>query len=112
MSAVSRKHMYGMFYSCSSLTSLNLSSFDTSKATHGGRFFSGCSKPTVLKLGAKFSWKGAKTSRVIAAPPAPSASKISGADGKWYISSGVGFAPADIPSNVADTYYASASLVP
>ena len=94
------------------LAYLDLSSFDTSKVTVGAGFFYAHSKLSTLKLGNKFSWNGAGSSRVIDAPPAPSASKISGADGKWYNSSGVGFAPADIPSNVAGTYYAAASLVP
>ena len=30
--------------------------------------------------------------------------------GKWYNSAGVGFAPDEIPSNVADTYYATKAL--
>ena len=34
--------MYRMFFSCSGLTSLNLSSFDTSKVTNMGSMFSGC----------------------------------------------------------------------
>ena len=37
---------------------------------------------------------------------------MAGADGKWYDTDGNGYAPADIPSNKAMTYYASKDLVP
>ena len=41
---------YGMFYNCSSLTDLNLSSFDTSSATGMYGMFSGCSSLINLEL--------------------------------------------------------------
>ena len=42
--------MSGMFNSCSSLTSIDFSSFDTSKVTNMNRMFSGCSSLTSLDL--------------------------------------------------------------
>ena len=36
--------MYRMFYGCSSLTSINLSNFNTSNVTYMYGMFSGCSK--------------------------------------------------------------------
>ena len=42
--------MYGMFGSCSSLTSLNLSSFNTANVTNMQSVFSGCSSLTSLNL--------------------------------------------------------------
>lgn len=45
--------------------------------------------------------------------PTPSAYYITGADGKWYAASdGARYAPSEIPSNKADTYYASILLSP
>ena len=43
-------NMLNMFYNCSSLTSLDLSSFDTSSVTNLVRMFSGCSSLTSLNL--------------------------------------------------------------
>jgi surface protein len=42
--------MSGLFYECSGLTSLDLSSFNTSKLTDTYRMFSGCSSLTSLDL--------------------------------------------------------------
>ena len=42
--------MFGMFYSCSSLTSLDLSYFDTSQVIDMGYMFSYCSSLTSLNL--------------------------------------------------------------
>ena len=39
-----------MFYYCSSLTSLNLSNFNTNNVTNMSRMFSSCSKLTSLNL--------------------------------------------------------------
>ena len=44
------KSMYGMFYNCSNLTSLDLSGFDTSKVTDMSSMFSNCSNLTSLDL--------------------------------------------------------------
>ena len=43
-------NMYAMFYECSSLTTLDLSSFDTSAVTSMVSMFSGCSSLTTLDL--------------------------------------------------------------
>lgn len=43
--------MYGMFYNCSKLVTLNLSSFDTSKVTDMNSMFSNCSSLKNLTLG-------------------------------------------------------------
>ena len=42
--------MYGMFYGCSELTTLDLSGFDTSNVTNMYRMFYGCSELTTLDL--------------------------------------------------------------
>ena len=44
------KSMYGMFYNCSNLTSLDLSGFDTSKVTDMSSMFSNCNNLTSLDL--------------------------------------------------------------
>lgn len=51
--------MAGMFNGCSSLTSLDLSGFDTSGVTYMLLMFDGCSSLDIVKLGSKFSFKGA-----------------------------------------------------
>lgn len=97
-----------MFHGCSSLTTLDLSSFDTSVVTKMSQMFYNCSKLQQVKLGNKFAWKS--TDGFL---PTPYSSYIPGADGKWYaVSDGTGYAPRNIPSNKADTYYASKDLLP
>lgn len=44
------KSIYNMFYNCSSLVSLDLSSFDTSNVTDASYLFSGCSSLTSLNI--------------------------------------------------------------
>ena len=127
-------NMGGMFQDCSSLTTLNLSSFDTSNVTDMSGMFQDCSSLTTLdvsgfcmpnivrvmymydycsklqrvKVGEKYNWKG-----INGYLPVPNASYIPGADGKWYaLSDGKGYAPENIPSNKADTYVASQTLLP
>ena len=97
-----------MFYNCSSLTSLDLSSWDTSSVTNMDYMFDYCSKLREVTLGEKFAWVGKA-----GCLPTPSTSNIAGADGKWYAKYALtAYAPEDIPSNKADTYYASKSLLP
>ena len=55
------------------------------------------------------NWKWVGTNGYL---PTPSSAYITGADGKWYDTDGNGYAPADIPSNKAMTYYASKNLLP
>ena len=47
-----------MFYGCSSLSSLDLSGLDTSKATDMRSMFDGCSSLRTVALGEKFSFEG------------------------------------------------------
>ena len=44
-----------MFYNCSSLTSLDLSNFDTSNVDYMSSIFNSCSKLSNLKLGANWA---------------------------------------------------------
>lgn len=98
--------MYGMFYNCSFLEVLNLSSFNTEKVEKMRGVFYNTIRLRKLLLGDGFSLMSDTDI------PAPSANYIPGADGYWYNSSGDAFATSKIPSNVADTYYASILLVP
>lgn len=94
-------NMNYMFGGCSSLTTIDMSGFDTSNVSNMDWMYSGCSKLKQVTLGAKFAWKSA-----YGYLPTPSG-------GQWYAASdGRGYAPEDIPSNKADTYYASKSLLP
>ena len=128
------KNMDSMFFNCTSLPSINLSNFNTSSVTNMNNMFAACSsiisidlssfdsssvtsmqnilganfRLTEITLGDKFEWKG-----IDGYLHAPSENNIPGADGKWYaMSDKKGYAPADIPSNKADTYYASKDLLP
>lgn len=94
-------NMNYMFGGCSSLTTIDMSGFDTSNVSNMDWMYSGCSKLRQVTLGAKFAWKS-----TYGYLPTPSG-------GQWYATSdGRGYAPEDIPSNKADTYYASKSLLP
>ena len=91
-----------MFFGCGSLTSLDVSHFDTSKATSMDSMFFGCTKLQEVAFGEKWKWVG--TDGLL---PAPSPQYIDGADGLWHAKSdGAAYAPKDIPSGKADTYYA------
>lgn len=98
--------MYGMFYNCSYLEVLNLSNFNTEKVEKMKGVFYNIIRLRKLLLGDSFSIMSDTDI------PAPSANYVPGADGYWYNSSGDAFAPSEIPSNVADTYYSSILLVP
>lgn len=94
-------NMQSMFSGCSALTELNLTGWDTSKVTNSSYIFLDTFNLQKLSVGSKV------TSIILAKLPAPSSKYITGADGKWYSkSAGTGYAPADIPTNVADTYTA------
>ena len=97
----------GMFEGCSSLESLDLSSFDTSSVLELRRTFVGCSSLREVSLGAGFVFKDSD-----GALPTPDPASIPGADGRWYAASGSSYAPADVPSGKADTYYAVRSEIP
>lgn len=90
-----------MFYDCSGLTSLNLSGWNTVSVTDMSEMLVGCSLLEQFTIGEQF------VIPVDNAPfSAPSSTYIPGADGNWYTSDGTAYAPADVPSGVAATYYA------
>ena len=88
-----------MFYGCGSLTSLDLRSFDTADAERMEAMFDGCSALKTVRLGAKFSFKG-KGAAVQAVLP----------DKRWIsASSGLAYSAREIAekrSGIADTYTA------
>lgn len=99
--------MGNMFNYCSKLTSLDLSNWDTTNVTNMIGMFIGCTKLQEATFGENWKWVG--TNGYL---PTPSSTYITGADGKWYDTDGNAYAPADIPSNKAMTYYASKDLLP
>ena len=100
-------NMMLMFYGCSSLTFLALSGWDTSKVSNMDNMCDFCNNLQLVMLGDKWQWVGTKGYL-----PTPDPQYITGADGKWYDTDGNAYAPADIPSNKAMTYYASKDLLP
>ena len=88
------------------LSSLDLSTWDNSAVTSMKDVFSMMDSLNEVSLGSKFKFVGVS-------PFLPDQTgHVTGADGKWYDTDGNGYAPADIPSNKAMTYYASKDLVP
>ena len=105
---------FGVFYDCTALRSLDLSGFDLGQADNANRMFGHCYQLSHVTFGDSWRFVGyGLTEGMDPFPPAPSADIFADADGKWYAASdGKGYAPADIPSNKADTYYASKGLLP
>ena len=106
--------LFGMFFDCASLESLDLSGFDPSDATSANKMFGRCVSLFKVSFGPKWKWvvfdDGEGTDSLL---PAPSRDYIGGADGKWYsTTTGQGYAPADIPAGKTDTYVASRDLLP
>ena len=102
--------MYGMFWNCRELVSLDLSGWDCSKVTSTSVMFTNCRKLQEITVGDKWQWVAADASGYL---PTPSSQYITGATGKWYADSdGAEYAPKDVPGQKADTYYASKDLVP
>lgn len=99
--------MYMMFQGCRSLVALNISNFNTSNVTSNGFMLDNMPCLKKITLGENFSFMD----DYYAYLDAPSSSYIEGADGKWYTEAGESYAPKDIPSNRANTYYASPLLV-
>lgn len=88
------------------LSSLDLSTWDNSAVTSMKDVFSMMDSLNEVSLGSKFKFVGTS-------PFLPDQTgHVAGADGKWYDTDGNGYAPADIPSNKAMTYYASKDLLP
>ena len=110
------------FYNCSSLEKLDLSGWTTKRVieydenahnetfcTRHGTFY-GCTRLRIIKLGPDFSF-GSDIHDSDCYLPVPSPDSIDGADGKWYAASdGKGYAPKDMPTGKADTYYAVAPM--
>ena len=88
------------------LSSLDLSTWDNSAVTSMKDVFSMMDSLSEVSLGSKFKFVGTS-------PFLPDQTgHVAGADGKWYDTDGNGYAPADIPTGKAATYYASKDLVP
>ena len=98
------------FLGCYSLESLDLSGWNTSYAVMNNgqvvRLFDECPNLRSVKIGSNWTWNQNGYGLL----PAQS---FNGANGKWYsMTTGKGYAPADIPSGKADTYVASKELLP
>lgn len=105
--------LFGMFFDCPCLQSLDLSGFDSTSVVSANKMFGNCQSLSKVSLGSKWKWviydDGEGTNSYL---PAPSSKYIGGADGKWYsVSTGKGYAPQDIPNSTADTYVASRNLL-
>jgi surface protein len=98
--------MAEMFRDCASLKELNLSNFDTSNVVNMPLMFDGLTalKKITLRETLSFNGNGASDAAVLPTPPADN---IPLADGNWYDHDYNAYAPADVPSKVARTYYAS-----
>lgn len=98
------------FLGCSSLETLDLSGWNTSYAVmdegHVVGLFDGCTNLRSIEIGSNWTWN----SNGYGLLPTQS---FDGADGNWYsVTTGKGYAPADIPADKADTYVASRDLLP
>lgn len=102
-----------MFQHCKSLSSLDLSGWIVnSKMIYCLATFYGCNVLSEVKVGRGFCVPVDQHGNY-AVLPVPSSDSIPGADGKWYsVTTGQGYAPADIPAGMADTYVASKELLP
>lgn len=90
-----------LFYNCQSVEILDLSGFDTTNVTSSTGIFSNMFHLKEITLSDKWTWI------VDCYLPEPSGDRITGANGKWYdLATGIGYAPSEIPSNVATTYVA------
>lgn len=90
------------------MTVCDVSKLDTTSTYDMWNMFLAAMRLYELKLGKNFTWQGEQCY-----PPIQTAEFVPNADGKWYaLSDGTAYAPADIPSNKADTYVASKTLLP
>ena len=100
----------GTFESCSNLKTLDISSWDTTSASIMLNMFSKCLRLQQVSLGERFSFTGNGSASCVL--PTPDPAYITGAIGKWQAvgsgtvdaPTGTVYAPADVPSNVAETY--------
>ena len=93
--------MTSMFNNCVRMTNLDMSSWNNSRVSSANNMFTRCHRLMTVKIGTGFSWKG--TSSYL---PVPDVNIIPRADGLWHDASGRTYNPADIPSYMANTYYA------
>jgi surface protein len=102
-----------MFYGCTSLKELDVSSFDTRNADHlkeGDwvlwRFIDNCPSLEKITFGPYFDFDGvgcAEGYKFVM----PAATGVAGWDGQWYnAETGVGYLPSEIPECTAATYLA------
>lgn len=111
-----------MFNGCQSITKLNLSNFDTSKANATEKdpynndfcgmnmMFSDMSSLKEITLGENFSFIG--DGSCTACPAILPTPTMTGSSGKWHSADCATYAPADVPNNVKMTYYAIPDEVP
>lgn len=85
---------------------LDLSNFDTSSVTNMEDMFYNMRKLERVTLGEKFVFVGENSHF-----EEPNSQYVTGATGNWYNTDGEEFAPDEVPSNVADSYFASPLLV-
>lgn len=115
-----------MFHGCTNLRSLDLSSFDTRKATFDKtvqvsgngtkatstyRMLGDCRSLEKVILGENFTFLGDGTTdaeKAHGSLPVPNSKYVIGTDGNWYNQSGTAYAAQDVPNNTAGTYYAYA----
>lgn len=123
-----------MFYGCTNLKVLDLSSFDTRAAQDGwideirnlslpgmqsmfglnstetSHDYGGLCRLEKITLGPNFSFNGNGSCNRTTLPNQTGA-YVPGADGNWYTRHREAYAPADVPSNKAATYYATLDMV-
>jgi surface protein len=99
-------NMTYMFGLCEALANLDLSGFDTSQVTDMSNMFYSMPKLQEVTLGANFSFAGNGSTSCTLPTPYSASEAIPGADGNWYTEDGTAYAPANVPSNTAATYYA------
>ena len=98
-------NMYSMFKGAENITELDLSAWDTTRVTSSTSMFKDLIHLERITVSDKVGTK------VLSQLPQQSSANIQGADGKWYSeSTGLGYLPADIPGNTADTYTATEPL--
>lgn len=103
----------GMFQNCRALEELNLAGFDMSVCTEPFGMFVDMPKLKKVTLGEKFSFSGIGSGTgygTAAVLPTPDPNYIPGADGKWYMADGTGYAPANVPNGKATTYVADKTI--
>ena len=101
-----------MFDNCATQEELDLSGWDISSVKDMSSIFDGMTGLRKISLPASWKWIGS-TGTAGYLPTPSSNNNIPGADGKWYsVTTGQGYATADIPSGKADTYVASKELLP